>query len=102
MLFAEGGRAWAKTTQIGSTFVNATGAVTATFDGNSNQTGWVAGAGSVFSLNRNWTLDFGYKFVDFGSEFVPVKRTHMPSGVSDVNRQHESLDLHLVNAWIEL
>ena len=100
LLYAEGGRVWAKTTQSGTTIVNATGAVPAAFEGEADRVGWVIGTGAEFSLDRNWSLDFGYKFIDFGSDVVPVVRTHLPAGVRDVNRQNEELELQVIKFGI--
>lgn len=66
MFFVEGGLAMA---DEDFSYIGGRGAV---FTGHAKQKGWFVGAGTEVAIDANWSVEFAYNFVDFGTNRISL------------------------------
>jgi outer membrane immunogenic protein len=102
LLYATGGVAFANMKLATTTFdlvpvpngINCTTQHCGASGGSSTKTGWTAGGGMEWAINRNWSAKGEYLFADFGS--VSIDTVHNGPNVPAVPSViHTNVDLHL-------
>jgi outer membrane immunogenic protein len=89
LLYVKGGVAFADERDVVTSPVNGVAASTV-----ESVTGWTAGIGVEYALDRNWSARVEYDYLGFGSQGVPAFTAGAAAGSADLNIQRATFGVN--------